>query len=105
MAKIQNSEKEKRIRLTRDVPNLEIKEYKNGNQEQIKFIYDLKKEVYKEYVERIYGEWNEETQKKLFSKFMKENHKGIYLIYIKQELVGFYNGNLKDEGVFEIGNI
>ncbi len=102
---LQNKITEKKIRLGWEVPNLELKEYKNGNQEQIGFIYDLKKEVYQKYVENIYGEWNEETQKKLFSKFMKENSKNIELIYLKDDLVGFYNGNDKDNKTYEIGNI
>ncbi len=69
------------------IKDLELKPYKNENQEQIKFIYDLKKEVYQEYVENIYGEWNEESQKKLFDEFMKENSKNIELIYLKDKLV------------------
>ena len=102
---LENKITEKRIRLGWDVPNLELKPYKNGNQEEIKFIYNLKKEVYQEYVEKIYGEWNEENQKKLFNKFMKENSKNIELIYLKDKLVGFYNGKLKDDKSYEIDNI
>ena len=96
---------EKRIRLGRSVKNLELKPYKNGKQDEIKFIYNLKKEVYHKYIEEIYGEWNEENQKKLFERFMKENSKNIELIYLKDELVGFYNGKDKDNNTFEIGNI
>ena len=96
---------EKKIRLDRDFTNLELKPYRNGNQEEIKFIYNLKKEAYQNYVEKIYGEWNEENQKKLFNKFMKENSKNIELIYVNSELVGFYNGKIKDDKSFEIGNI
>ena len=84
---LENKTTERNIRLNWDVPNLELKPYKNGNKEQIKFIYDLKKEVYQKYVENIYGEWDEEIQKKLFDKFMKENSKNIELIYLKDELV------------------
>ena len=102
---LENKITEKKIRLGWDVPNLELKPYKNGNQEEIKFIYNLKKEVYQEYVEKIYGEWNEENQKKLFNKFMKENSKNIELIYLKDKLVGFYNGKLKDDKSYEIDNI
>lgn len=102
---IQNRITERKIRLSWDVPNLELKPYKNGNSSEIHFIYDLKKEVYKEYVEKNYGEWNEENQQKLFSRFMKENFKDIELIYLKDELVGFYNGKDKDNNTFEIGNI
>lgn len=102
---LENKITEKKIRLGWEVPDLELKPYKNGNQEEIKFIYDLKKEVYMKYVDRLYGEWNEENQKKLFERFMKENSKNIELIYIKDELVGFYNGKDKDNNIFEIGNI
>ncbi len=84
---LENKITERKIRLGWDVPNLELRPYKNGNTEQIKFIYDLKKKVYQKYVENIYGEWNDEIQKKLFDKFMKENSKNIELIYLKDELV------------------
>ncbi len=100
-----NKETEKRIRLGWVVPNLELKPYKNGNQDEIQFIYNLKKEVYQKYIENIYGEWDEENQKKLFNKFMKENYKNIELIFIKDELIGFCNGKEKDDNTFEIGNI
>lgn len=102
---LQNKITERKIRLGWEVPNLELKKYKNGNSNEIHFIYELKKEVYKNYVEKIYGEWNEENQQKLFSRFMKENAKNIELIYLKDELVGFYNGKDKDNDTFEIGNI
>lgn len=102
---LENKITEKKIRLGWEVQKLELKPYKNGDQEEIKFIYDLKKEVYMKYVERNYGEWNEENQKKLFERFMKENSKNIELIYLKDELVGFYNGKDKDNNTFEIGNI
>lgn len=72
---IANRDTERIIRLDRLFKNLELKTYRNGKQEEIKFIYNLKKEVYKKYVEKIYGEWNEENQKKLFERFMKENSK------------------------------
>ncbi len=83
---IKNKITEKRIRLGWDVPNLDLRPHKNGNQDEIHFIYDLKKKVYKEYVEKNYGEWNEENQQKLFARFMKENSKNIELIYLKDEL-------------------
>ncbi len=102
---IANRDTERIIRLDRLFKNLELKTYRNGKQEEIKFIYNLKKEVYKKYVEKIYGEWNEENQKKLFERFMKENSKNIELIYLKDELVGFYNGKDKDDNTFEIENI
>lgn len=100
-----NRKTEKKIRLNWDILNLELKSYKNGKQNEIQFIYNLKKEVYKSYVEKYFKEWNEENQRKLFNKFMKENSKNIQLIYLKDELVGFYNGKDKEDNTFEIGNI
>ncbi len=100
-----NRDTERRIRLGRLVPNLYLVPHKNGNRDEIQFIYNLKKEVYQKYVEKYFKEWNEESQKKLFERFMKENSKNIELIYLREELVGFYNGKDKDDNTFEIGNI
>lgn len=85
--------------------SLELKPHKKGKQDEIEFIYNLKKEVYQKYVEKIYGKWNEENQKQLFSKFMEENANHIKLIYIEGERIGFYNGKKKDDNTFDIGNI
>lgn len=82
-----------------------MKTHKSGNQDEIQFVYNLKKEVYQKYVENIWKEWNEENQKKLFERFMKENAKNIELIYLEDKLVGFYNGKDIDDKTFEIGNI
>lgn len=100
-----NRDTEQRIRLGRLVPNLYLVPHKNGNQDEIQFIYNLKKEVFQKYVEKYFKEWNEESQKKLFERFMKENSKNIELIYLREDLVGFYNGKDKDHNTFEIGNI
>lgn len=102
---IENKKIEKQIRLSWDIKDLEIRPYKNGNKEEIQFIYNLKKEVYKKYVEKYFKEWNEDNQKKLFNRFMKENSKNIVLIYLKDKLVGFYNGKQSDDNIFEICNI
>ncbi len=100
-----NRDTERRIRLGMAIQNLDLKPHKNGNQDEIQFIYNLKKEVYQKYVEKYFKEWNEENQKKLFERFMKKNSKNIELIYLKNEMVGFYNGKNKDDNTFEIGNI
>ena len=99
----ENKITEKRIRLNREIPNLEIKPYKNGSQDEIKFIYNLKKENYKKYEKKLTNEWNEEIQKRLFNKFMKENSKNIELIYLKDKLVGFVC--VKDCNIIDRSNI
>ena len=96
-----NRDTERRIRLARSVPNLDFCTLKRNNQEEINFIYALKKECYKKYVE----EWNEEIQKKLFEKYIKENGKHIKIITLKGEKIGFFDGKNIDNDIFEINNI
>ena len=96
-----NRDTERRIRLARSVPNLDFCTLKRNNQEEINFIYALKKECYKKYVE----EWNEEIQKKLFERYIKENGKHIKIITLKGEKIGFFDGKNIDNDIFDINNI
>ena len=96
-----NRDTERRIRLARSVPNLDFCTLKRNNQEEINFIYALKKECYKKYLE----EWNEKIQKKLFERYIKENGKHIKIITLKGEKIGFFDGKNIDNDIFEINNI
>ena len=96
-----NRDTERRIRLARSVPNLDFCTLKRNSQEEINFIYALKKECYKKYVE----EWNEEIQKKLFEKYIKENGKHIKIITLKGEKIGFFDGKILEDNTFRIVNI
>ena len=96
-----NRDTERRIRLARSVPNLDFCTLKRNSQEEINFIYALKKECYKKYVE----EWNEEIQKKLFEKYIKENGKHIKIITLKGEKIGFFDGKILEDNTFRIDNI
>lgn len=69
------------------------------------FIYDVKKNAYKEYVEANWGTWNDEVQRELFKKFIDANSNNIYIIYLGTDKVGFYQGVELDNGDYEIGNI
>ncbi len=93
-----NKKLEQKIKLNWEVPGLKIQKYKNGNKEEMQFIYFLKKEDYKKY--------DEENKKKIFERFMKENFKKIKLIYIKDSRVGFLGtekiyliNEYKDKGI------
>ena len=68
------------------------------------FIYQVKKNAYKKYVEMNYGDWNEEQQKEYFKRFIEACKKGAYIIIFDGQDVGFYNGCIAD-GKYEIGNI
>ena len=66
------------------------------------FIYQVKKDAYKKYVEMCFGSWDEEQQKEYFKKFIEKYKDGAYIIVFDGQDVGFYNGCIEDEK-YEIG--
>ena len=73
--------------------------------EDYKFVYEVKKIVYKKYVEQCWGTWNEEEQKKYFDIFINKVRDNAFIILKGNIKIGFYNGQLLDNGNYEIGNI
>jgi len=69
------------------------------------FVYEVKKEAYKKYVEENFGEWNEEVQKGYFDKFINDVKENAYIIEYDNKDLGFYNGEILENGDYEIGNI
>lgn len=69
------------------------------------FVYEVKKEAYKKYVEENFGEWNEELQKEYFDKFINVVKENAYIIEYENKDIGFYNGEVLENGDYEIGNI
>jgi len=68
------------------------------------FIYQVKKDAYKNYVEMNFGSWNEEDQQGYFAKFMEAYKDGAVIITKDGIDIGFYNGEVVDD-TYEIGNI
>lgn len=79
-----------------------LKKYSNN---YYNFVYEVKKEAYKKYVEENFGEWNEEIQKEYFDKFINDVKENAYIIEYDNKDVGFYNGEVIENGNYEIGNI
>lgn len=73
--------------------------------EDFEFVYNVKKNAYKKYVEECWGPWNEEIQKELFDKFINTVKEDAYIIKLNDKNIGFYNGEILDDGSYEIGNI
>lgn len=69
------------------------------------FIYQVKKEAYKKYVEECFGTWNEETQRKLFDSFIDNVKDDTWIIQLNGVDIGFYNGETLEDGSYEISNI
>lgn len=48
---------------------------------------------------------NKEIQKELFDKFINTVKEDAYIIKLNDKNIGFYNGEILDDGSYEIGNI
>lgn len=75
------------------------------NQVDREFVYNVKKIVYKEYVEMNWGEWNEEEQREMFAEFIDAYANEIKIIIIDGQMAGFFHGNNIDENNYEQRNI
>lgn len=69
------------------------------------FIYEVKKNAYKEYVEANWGTWDEVAQKEYFKKFIEFYKNNTYLIKTDEKVIGFYNDEFLENGDYEVGNI
>ena len=69
------------------------------------FVYDVKKEVYKAYVEKYWGAWNEADQLKRFGEFILDSKDDIKIILIEEKRIGFVQSKKLDDENFEIENI
>ena len=79
-------------------------EFRKVSADDYEYIYHLKKEAYKKYVEENFGVWDEEQQRQFFDRFFDVYKFGMYVITQNGTDIGFYNFELNDD-VYEIGNI
>ena len=73
--------------------------------EDYEFVYEVKKNAYKKYVEECWGSWIEKDQRTYFEKFITAVKDNAYIIIDGNKKIGFYNGEILDNGNYEIGNI
>lgn len=69
------------------------------------FVYEVKKNAYKKYLEEYWGNCQEEEQRNNFRNFMEEAQEHIYIIQLNGKNIGFFNGETLEDGSYEIGNI
>ena len=69
------------------------------------FVYQTKKNAYKQYVEANWGPWNEDDQRRYFEHFIETVADDAWIIQMNGKDIGFYNGLTLEEGSYEIGNI
>lgn len=82
--------------------NIKLIPYTDDNYE---FVYEVKKNAYKKYVEECWGPWNEEAQRGFFDKFINSVKDNAYIIMDGDNKIGFYNGEVLSNGNYEVGNI
>ena len=73
--------------------------------EDYEFVYEVKKNAYKKYVEECWGSWIEENQRKYFENFINAVKNNAYIIMDGNTKIGFYNGELLENGNYEVVNI
>ena len=73
--------------------------------EDYEFVYEVKKNAYKKYVEECWGAWIEEDQRTYFEKFMNSVKDNTFIIMFGDKKIGFYNGQINKDGNYEIENI
>lgn len=73
--------------------------------EDYEFVYEVKKEAYKKYVEKNWGTWNEKEQRKYFDNFIATVKNNAFIIMYEKTKIGFYNGEIISNGNYEISNI
>lgn len=78
---------------------------KNYTTEYYEFVYEVKKEAYKNYVEECWGAWDDNAQREYFKKFIDTYKDTSYIIELDSVDIGFYNDEELEDGSYEIGNI
>jgi uncharacterized protein len=73
--------------------------------EDYNFVYNVKKEAYQKYVKECWGSWIEADQQEYFNKFINHVKDNAYIIMQGSKKIGFYNGEVLENGNYEIGNI
>ena len=82
--------------------HITVRKYTNKD---YKFVYEVKKNAYKNYVEECWGAWIEEDQQKYFQNFINKVKDNTYIIQYDIKDIGFYNGEILENHNYEVGNI
>lgn len=91
-----------KVRSDKMNENVELVPYTDDDYD---FVYEVKKSAYKKYVEECWGSWEEENQKNYFEKFISTVKDNAYIIMYGDKKIGFYNGEILENGNYEVGNI
>ena len=82
--------------------NYILRKYENSDYE---FVYEVKKNAYKKYVEQCWGKWDDIDQKNRFKESMEKTFDRTYIIMFNNERIGFYQDQVVNERTYYIENI
>ena len=82
--------------------NYTLKKYTDDDYQ---FVYDLKKEAYKHYVELNYGPWDEAQQINMYQDFLKSRKDNLFILMVDETKIGFVDGADVSTTEYEQGNI
>ena len=82
--------------------NYILRKYENTDYE---FVYEVKINAYKKYVEQCWGKWDDIDQKNRFKESMEKTFDRTYIIIFNNERIGLYQGQLVNERTYYIENI
>ncbi len=64
------------------------------NEKYFNYLFKTKKDCFKKYVEKYYGEWEDEFQLKMFTDFINKDKDTIKLIRYKEKIIGMISNNI-----------
>lgn len=78
--------------------------FRNCTLEDINFLFELKKQNFKWYVDKIWG-WNDEDQMKRLKKDLEDHLEHKQIILIDNEMIGIYVTHITENGDLFINEI
>lgn len=82
---------------------LDVYNLKEYTEEYFEYLYQTKKECFKWYVEKCYGEWNDDFQIKFFKDFIEKDKENIKLIEYKNKVIGLFTNSIDENNESVIG--
>ena len=68
--------------------------FRNYNDNDYNFIYDLKKQAYQKYVKHFWGLWDDEKQHEFFDNYIKAQRDIIKIVVLDWRDIGYIDDKL-----------
>ena len=82
---------------------LNMYSFRKYKEEYFEYLYQTKKDCFKWYVEKLYGEWNDEFQIEFFRNFINEELNDINVIVYQNREIGIFTNKIDKDNKSVIG--